>query len=273
MFDRLLKSFSGFLRKFLSIFLRKKHEPVVTEKIKEEISYKQKVSHDIDTDPVQGQELLIREEIQETAEEEIAPPLTKQEKRKKRTKRKKPKKIPPPKTNKHGILILTRSDNLAELLVSEKSEEKFDDDFGEIVQNSFSEENVQAMLQEKSDSLFPKKELTASEKIKLYPAPQDEIDLHGYTSKEAEKRTESFIQTARWKGILTLRIIVGKGLHSQGKAVLRDVIENKIAVLKKRDMVLTFKWEKREKLKSGSMIVYLTQSHVRVQENEGSLLF
>ncbi|QTA88802.1 Smr/MutS family protein [Desulfonema magnum] len=266
MFDNFLKFSSGFLRKFFGFFIRKKHEPVVTEKIEEKISYEQDVSHDIDTAPVSEQEIPVREEIQEISEEETAPPLIKQEKRK-RTKKRKTKKIPPPKTNKHGIPILTKGDNLVELFVCEKSEEKLDDDFSEIVQNSFSEENVQAMLQEKSENLFPKKELTISEKIKMYPLPEDEIDLHGYTAKEAEKKTESFIETARWKGILTLRIIVGKGLHSRGKAVLRDVVENKISELKKKNLVLTFKWEKRGKLKSGSVIVYLTESRINTSDS------
>jgi hypothetical protein len=52
-------------------------------------------------------------------------------------------------------------------------------------------------------------------------------------------------------------IIVGKGLHSQGKAILPDVVEKKITRLKRKKWLLGFEWEKKDKRKSGSLIVYL----------------
>ncbi|OQX20720.1 MAG: hypothetical protein BWK80_35435, partial [Desulfobacteraceae bacterium IS3] len=61
----------------------------------------------------------------------------------------------------------------------------------------------------------------------------------------------------------TVRIIVGKGLHSEGKAVLRDVVEEKLVSLKREGMILSFKWEKTNKLKSGAIIVYLISDNTR----------
>ncbi len=94
--------------------------------------------------------------------------------------------------------------------------------------------------------------------VKNFPPPQEEIDLHGFTAVEAEKRAEGFLWNAQRNGIKTVRLIVGKGLHSEGKAVLRDVIERKLIELKEKKCILAFRWENKEKNKSGALIVYLS---------------
>ncbi|MBF0449894.1 MAG: Smr/MutS family protein [Candidatus Magnetomorum sp.] len=171
--------------------------------------------------------------------------------------------------SKQGVPLLKDDDDLYKLFTGEKFQEntvdereqgleKNEENFSEMLEKSLSEcDNFQAILQEKERSLSPKIPSGINERLKEYPTPEVEIDLHGYTAKEAEKKAESFIRNARYNGIRTLRIIVGKGLHSQGKAVLPDVAERKVAELKKEDLVMTFQWEKDSKLKSGSMIVYL----------------
>ncbi|KAG8711453.1 hypothetical protein FRC09_020586 [Ceratobasidium sp. 395] len=54
----------------------------------------------------------------------------------------------------------------------------------------------------------------------------DELDLHGLYVKEAIARTESAVQAAQSRGDSQIRIIVGKGLHSQGHAAkLKPAIE------------------------------------------------
>ncbi len=83
------------------------------------------------------------------------------------------------------------------------------------------------------------------------------MDLHGCTSVDVGARVENRIVSLRREGVRTLRIIVGKGLHSPGRAVLPDLVEKKLAELKRKGSVLTFHWEKRGKLKSGALIVYL----------------
>ncbi|KAG8808859.1 hypothetical protein FRC17_003740 [Serendipita sp. 399] len=54
----------------------------------------------------------------------------------------------------------------------------------------------------------------------------DEVDLHGLYVKEAISRTEQAVLAAQQRGDPTVRLIVGKGLHSQGHvAKLKPAIE------------------------------------------------
>jgi DNA-nicking Smr family endonuclease len=47
-------------------------------------------------------------------------------------------------------------------------------------------------------------------------SPPGTIDLHGLYVKEAIERTEKAIADAQRQGTEELRVIVGKGIHSQG---------------------------------------------------------
>ena len=87
--------------------------------------------------------------------------------------------------------------------------------------------------------------------------PGAELDLHGCHVREALVRVEAFLETAALQGLDAVRIIVGKGLHSQGSAVLPDAVEGKIVDMKRRGRVATFSWEKKHKRVSGSLMVYL----------------
>ncbi|KAG9007615.1 hypothetical protein FRB93_007651 [Tulasnella sp. JGI-2019a] len=53
----------------------------------------------------------------------------------------------------------------------------------------------------------------------------DELDLHGLYVKEAIQKTEEAIIEAQNRGDNQIRIITGKGLHSQGAAKLKPAIE------------------------------------------------
>jgi len=137
---------------------------------------------------------------------------------------------------------------------------KAEENFAQLFEKSQTDTYQQQMLKEKKS--LSKREmplpLTVGERIKSYPSPQEELDLHGYTAVQAESRAETFIRSARLRRIRTVRIIVGKGLHSNGKAVLPEVVKTKIIQLKKDRLVLGYKWEKKDKRKSGALIVYLT---------------
>ncbi|HNZ83913.1 MAG TPA: Smr/MutS family protein [Candidatus Pacearchaeota archaeon] len=51
----------------------------------------------------------------------------------------------------------------------------------------------------------------------------DEIDLHGYFVDEAIRLLYDFIEQSKKKGFKTIRVITGKGNHSQdGQSPLRD---------------------------------------------------
>lgn len=174
--------------------------------------------------------------------------------------------------DKHGFPILSENFNLmgafedpknAPHVPVEKAPEnpqahhQGEDDFEKLLTRSISGKNIKKLLQEK-DSLYQHaKPVTLSEKIKRYPAPESELDLHGFTAAQAREKADLFVRNSVKTGRLTIRIIVGKGLHSEDQAVLPDVVEEKIKELKKENIVLSYRWEKHIKKKSGAMIVYL----------------
>ncbi|KAG8741163.1 asparagine-linked glycosylation protein [Ceratobasidium sp. 428] len=76
---------------------------------------------------------------------------------------------------------------------------------------------MERLNKEASDWIF--------QQVNMDSAP-DELDLHGLYVKEAIARTESAVQAAQSRGDSQIRIIVGKGLHSQGHAAkLKPAIE------------------------------------------------
>ena len=175
------------------------------------------------------------------------PPVTK----------KKVKKNSKAKFEKKGFRIITDNENFSQLFQLDKKKEP-EENFAQLFEKFQTDPYQQQMLKEKKDISNQTKPLTVSERIKSFPAPQEELDLHGYTAMDAESRIESFVRNSRLRRIRTVRVIVGKGLHSNGKAVLPDVVETKIIQLKQNRLVLSYKWEKKDKHKSGALIVYLT---------------
>jgi DNA-nicking Smr family endonuclease len=111
---------------------------------------------------------------------------------------------------------------------------------------------------EKKKSVSPKP-LPYHKRIKRYPPPEKELDLHGFTALGAQLKARSFLTTCKQQGYFTIRIIVGKGTHSDLGPVLPDTIEDLLAQLKAQDIVLGFAWERKKKSRSGSVIVYLRQ--------------
>ncbi|WP_319558800.1 Smr/MutS family protein [Marispirochaeta sp.] len=61
-------------------------------------------------------------------------------------------------------------------------------------------------------------------------APQDTLDLHGYTVEEALKELDGFLLRSRRRGLKKVLIIHGKGNHSDtGDSVLRKKVRRYIA--------------------------------------------
>jgi DNA-nicking Smr family endonuclease len=62
---------------------------------------------------------------------------------------------------------------------------------------------------------------------KYLQAAQAEIDLHGLTRAEAQEAFGCFLENARNKKYGRIRIITGKGLHSEnGQSVLNGCVKN-----------------------------------------------
>jgi DNA-nicking Smr family endonuclease len=156
---------------------------------------------------------------------------------------------------KQGVKKLSLEDDLFNAI---EEENEPDESFDELLEESLSDKSSQNIIKEKIAASSEKIELSETTKLSKYPGPQDEIDLHGLKGDEAELKADFFIRDSKARGLVTIRIIVGKGTHSEGRAVLPDIVEGKIIDLKREGQIYTFKWEKGRKLKSGAIIIYLT---------------
>ena len=96
------------------------------------------------------------------------------------------------------------------------------------------------------------------ERFPLWVEPEITIDLHGLTRDAAERRVVSALQTAIARRLLVVRIVTGKGLHSEdGRAVLRETTEALLVALKQSGSLRAWKWEGKTKAKSGAVRVRL----------------
>jgi DNA-nicking Smr family endonuclease len=127
--------------------------------------------------------------------------------------------------------------------------------FVDAVEHTLAATMLTSILREKEKSAKGPKGV--GERIKSFPPPQAKLDLHGLTAKEATVAAGDFITGAIERRLNTVRVITGKGLHSQGEPVLREIIEEKLLEWKAEGLVLAFQWERQHKLRSGSVIVYL----------------
>lgn len=77
---------------------------------------------------------------------------------------------------------------------------------------------------EKNKGEYKRKDHGLGRKTLEKMAPERELDVHGLKGEEAKKEVLSFLRRCRRQGIKKGFIIHGKGLHSQGGAVLRPMI-------------------------------------------------
>lgn len=160
---------------------------------------------------------------------------------------KKTKKTSAKKKNRHGLDILDD-------LVSDSATKNSDDEtqlFETLLEESFSKT--------KASSRPNYKPVPLKKRLKRYPPVEKKIDLHGMTGIQAQTRARSFIQTCKEQGLFTIRVVVGKGLHSSFGPVLPDLIEDLVNQMKKEGTVLWFEWDNKIKSKSGSLVIYLKQ--------------
>ena len=158
----------------------------------------------------------------------------------------KPSGSPPQKSeqNKHGIDIIQAGRT--------PSEARLDDEcFEQLLEESFKANRPTGRIE--------RKPVPVQKRIKRYPPVEKELDLHGLTAVKARERARSFIETCQQQGFFTIRLIVGKGRHSQMGPVLPDVIEDLAAGLKRQSRLIWFEWENKSKINSGALIVYLNQ--------------
>lgn len=152
--------------------------------------------------------------------------------------------------NRHGVPIIHDiPDAFRESVDDGLEPEMEDEDFESLLDASFKKVRPRAG--------HPPKPVPLNKRLSRYPAPEIEVDLHGYTALGAEVKARSFVSTCHAQGYFTLRIIVGKGLHSQEGPVLPDVLEDLLNAMKREHLVLAFEWDRKKKARSGALIVYL----------------
>ncbi len=147
--------------------------------------------------------------------------------------------------DKNGLPVLASSSSYSD-------EQETEMDFAQLLDESYKTNSL------KKGKSTPKP-LTLKKRLKRYPPVELELDLHGFTSIGAQVKTSSFITSCKQQGFFTIRIIVGKGLHSEQGAVLPDVVEDVVKEMKQQGQVLSYKWERKKKINSGALIVYIKQ--------------
>ncbi len=159
--------------------------------------------------------------------------------------------------NRHGLPVVDKvfSDSYTGTARSEDHPEGTDapaQNFTELLESYLSRP-----AQKKKSA--PPDPMPYQKRIKRYPPPEKDLDLHGFTALGARLKARSFLTTCKHQGYFTVRIIVGKGRHSELGPVLPDTIEDLLAQLKAQDIVFGFAWERKKKSRSGAVIVYLRQ--------------
>lgn len=150
---------------------------------------------------------------------------------------------------------IDEDDNIKDISNENREE---DENFIELIEEALKGKNRDSMMREKSDRPLPEP-VPLKKRLKRYPPPEDEIDLHGYNAKEAESKTEAYLRNCWRDGLFTVQIIVGRGVHSPYGAVLPDVVEELMIRLKREGVLLWFEWDRRTKSQSGAIIAYLKQ--------------
>jgi len=149
--------------------------------------------------------------------------------------------------NKHGIDILTEDYNGLD------SPNEVEEDFATLLEESFKQKKINPSSKRRKDQMPVKK------RLKRYPGVEKTLDLHGFNAIGAQIKAKSFINSCKQFGYFTIRIIVGKGTHSDLGPVLPDVVEDVVRDMKNNGQVLSYDWEKKSKSKSGAIIIYLKQ--------------
>jgi DNA-nicking Smr family endonuclease len=181
------------------------------------------------------------------------------------------------KRNKHNLPVFNSDEDFIKAFDTKQPEEysenlqvkSYGKNQGQIPENEIeietdSEEDFQTLLEEsfqkaRAKPLKKAPPVPLEKRLKRYPLPEKVMDLHGYNAIGAQIRAKSFILSCKQHGFFTIRIIVGKGRHSNEGAVLPDVVEDVAREMKKQGVVIGFDWENKIKSKSGALIIYLKQ--------------
>ncbi|MDY0161966.1 Smr/MutS family protein [Desulfobotulus sp.] len=131
-------------------------------------------------------------------------------------------------------------------------------EFPSVLLQNLGLKNQDVLLREKKAGTPKNAPISLEERLRRYPKPQKTLDLHGFSGIQARLKTEIFLEEAQRQGFFTVRIIVGRGLHSQGPAVLPDIVDQKLREMEGAGTLLAWKWEhETDGGPSGSVHVFL----------------
>ena len=168
---------------------------------------------------------------------------------------------PSKKLNKHGLPLLDDYETWMEKNIDSdelSADAAVEQDVSVIEPEEDFSTLLEASLKDNRGSRKVPKPMPLKRRLKRYPPPESTLDLHGFTAIGAQVKARSFISSAHVQGFFTLRIIVGKGLHSEDGPVLPHVVEDLLKEMKIENIVLSHKWEGAKKSKiGGAVLVYL----------------
>lgn len=157
-----------------------------------------------------------------------------------------------------------RQERVKQMTIKKENKERAQrKDFEALLDEYTSEEAIQKAIGEKTKSLA--KKIAIPNAKKDYPKPQDSLDLHNYKGEEARRKTVNYLKNSQFNKLKTVRIITGKGIHSENaKAVVRGVVSETVIALKREGLVMDYEWENKTEQKSGAIIVYLATRRMEI---------
>lgn len=155
--------------------------------------------------------------------------------------------------NKNGIRVIKKTSDINDFFLSSEPRP---------LSVKHPADNERAFLNAKKEGLKKTKHLSLEKRLERYPKPELTLDLHGFTSVQAKLKVENFILSSFSKGYFTLKIITGKGNHSEFGAVLPEITEDIVNEMIFEKKILAYKWENNKKETSGSIIIYLNTFNI-----------
>jgi DNA-nicking Smr family endonuclease len=92
-----------------------------------------------------------------------------------------------------------------------------------------------------------------------FPAER-ELDLHGFTAAIAQRQLISTLRDAHERGLRCVRVIHGRGAHSEGDAVLRDAVPEWLQQDPLAGLVIAFAGAPASQGGSGATLVLLRRA-------------
>jgi len=126
------------------------------------------------------------------------------------------------------------------------SDSRKKDDFSKLLEE-YSDIDFEIHKKEKSSTVEEQKRFFKPVETR----PDHTLDLHGMLKDESVRKVEITVKDMKARGYLLLRIITGKGKHSENEPVIPDAVDTLLLALKKEGFIRNISWENRTVKGSG----------------------